>query len=215
MEAWLKDLPKPAAVMACNDYQAREVVWACQRLHLAVPYDVAVVGSDNDELECGLCTTPISSVTWPARRVGFEAAKALDKAMRRGTAIKPLLLPPTGVSTRQSSDSYAMADEKLAAAMQYVRDHADQRITVRDILKTLPYSRRTLEGRFLRAIGRTPREEILRTHIERAKMLLVETDLKMPIVARRCGFTPYQPFARIFRKVVGMGPAEYRKKFRQ
>ncbi len=48
--------------MACNDMRGQHVLDACQRLDLAVPEDIAVVGVDDDAVMCNLCQPPLSSV---------------------------------------------------------------------------------------------------------------------------------------------------------
>ncbi|MFM7413513.1 MAG: substrate-binding domain-containing protein, partial [Planctomycetota bacterium] len=49
---WIRTLPKPIGIMACNDVRARHVLEACRRLGLRVPHDVAVLGVDNDAMIC-------------------------------------------------------------------------------------------------------------------------------------------------------------------
>ena len=56
------------------------------------------------------------------------------------------------------------------------------------MVRAVPLSRRALEMRFRHALGRTVHAEIQRVHVERARMLLVTTDLPMPKVAQSSGF---------------------------
>ena len=51
---WLEALPKPVAVMACNDMRGQHVLDAALRINLAVPEQVAVIGVDDDQLLCNL-----------------------------------------------------------------------------------------------------------------------------------------------------------------
>src|SRR5262249_13831835 len=59
---WLAALPRPLGVLACNDERGLQVLDACQRIDAAVPDEVAVIGSDDDDLLCSLCRPPLSSV---------------------------------------------------------------------------------------------------------------------------------------------------------
>ena len=79
---WLRDLPRPLGIVACNDVRGHHVLDACRTLGLAVPEEVAVVGVDNAETFCDLCDPPLSSVLPNAERIGFEAAALLDRLMR-------------------------------------------------------------------------------------------------------------------------------------
>jgi len=80
---WLRALPKPVGVMACDDVRARHVLEACAGVGLRVPHEVAVIGVDDDEFVCELSDPPLSSIAQAARGVGIEAARMLDRLMRR------------------------------------------------------------------------------------------------------------------------------------
>ena len=75
--AWLRELAKPVAVLADHDVPAHDLADMCQLLGLRVPDDVAILGVDDDELECQLAFPPLSSVAIPAEQIGFEAARLL------------------------------------------------------------------------------------------------------------------------------------------
>lgn len=216
LRPWLSRLPKPVGIMACNDLLAREIISCCERGGLRVPDDVGVVGVDNDELECGLCTVPISSVMSPAHQIGMEAGRILDRMMRQPKwQPEPTRLPPQGIAIRRSSDVYAVEDEAVAAALAYIRDHVHQPVTVGDILGQVHVSRRALEWRFVKVLGRTPRKIILQAHIDRARMLLTESNLKLSAVATQAGFSPHQVFSKILRQALGMTPSQYRQRHRR
>lgn len=126
----------------------------------------------------------------------------------------PILIPPTGVTPRQSSDILAFKDPLLRNAIRFIRDHAHEPIQVQDILSHAPLSRRMLEIRFREELGRSPASEIRRVRLDRAKRLLMETDLTLPRVAEACGFAEPSSLARTFRKVFGMSPTSYRHQYR-
>jgi LacI family transcriptional regulator len=212
LATWLKSVPKPVGVMAASDYLGRDVIWTCRRLGLRVPDDVAVVGVDNDPVECSMCPIALSSVRLPAERIGYGAAELLDRLMRhRAKLPPPTLLPPVEIITRPSSDVFAVDDAELAVALRVIRDRAGEPITVSDILSVVPLSRRALERRCTKVLGTTLRYAILRAHAEKAKRLLADTDMKMPLVSERSGFSRYQVFSRLFKKMTGMLPSEYRE----
>ncbi len=74
---WLGSLPRPVAILACDDEQAHLVLDATLTLGLKVPGDVAVLGIDNDEVFCRASSPSLSSVDVNASAVGYEAAAAL------------------------------------------------------------------------------------------------------------------------------------------
>ncbi len=78
------------------------------------------------------------------------------------------------------------------------------------MLRAVPQSRRILEGRFKKLVGRTPHEEILRVQIDRAKVLLAETELPMAQIAERAGFAHVEYFSAVFKREAGSPPSRYR-----
>jgi LacI family transcriptional regulator len=210
---WLQGLPKPVAVFACYDNRGQQVLEACRRCGLAVPEQVAVLGVDNDEVLCALSPPPLSSIALNARRVGWEAAALLSRLMA-GEALAPEshLIPPIGVVTRQSSDVLAVADNKIAGALRYIREHACEGIRVSDVLRECPMARRALETRFRQLLGRTPREEILRVQLNRVKELLVGTEMPVWQIAERTGFEP-EYLSVVFKQQTGTAPRDYRRKY--
>jgi LacI family transcriptional regulator len=124
------------------------------------------------------------------------------------------LLPPTGVATRRSTEVLAIDDPDVVAAVRFIRDHAHLPLSVADILRQVPVGRRTLERRCRLALGRGLGEEIRRTHLERARRLLAETDLPMKVLAERAGFSDCCHLAVVFRQELGLTPTAYRRQVR-
>jgi LacI family transcriptional regulator len=208
---WLQSLPKPVGVMACYDIRAQQVLDACRNAGLAVPGDVAVIGVDNDELLCDLASPPLSSVIPNTHRTGYEAAALLDRMMR-GEKVAPVahLIAPLGVADRHSTDVLAIDDRQIARAVQFIREHACSGINVSDVLRAVPLSRRVLEQRFQRLLGRTPREEILHVRLDRVKQLLGETKLPLFSIAERTGFEHVEYLSVVFKRETGLTPSGYR-----
>jgi LacI family transcriptional regulator len=215
LAGWLGALPRPVGVMACDDDRGREVLEACRDAGLRVPEEVAVVGVDNDELLCELADPPLSSVALNAEAGGYRAAALLDRMMR-GRSRKPrrLLVEPLHVVARRSTDIVTLDDPEVAAALHFIQDHATEPIAVSDIVEEVMISRRALELRFRRAIGRTLHAEIRRVRLERASRLLLETDLPISRVAEASGFGRASYLAQAFRQAYGSTPARYRRHMR-
>lgn len=133
--AWIKSLPKPVGLMACNDVRAHQIVMACGENHIAVPDAVAVIGVDNDEMVCELCQPPLSSIELNPQKVGAEAALLLDRMIDGEPApAQATLVEPRRVVARQSTDVVAVADADVAAALHFIREHACLGIRVEEVL---------------------------------------------------------------------------------
>lgn len=212
---WLVELPKPVGIMACNDIRGQQVLAACRRAGLLVPDEVAVVGVDNDEVLCELSDPPLTSVVPNTARIGYEAAGLLQKLMSgEATPPRPRLISPLGIATRLSTDVLAIPDRAIAAVLRNIREHACSGIRVSALLKVAALSRTVFERRFTRLVGRSPKAEILRVQLGRARQLLADTDLPLPQIAERCGFRHPEYFNAIFRLKVGIPPGRYRAEHR-
>lgn len=210
---WLRRLPRPAAVLAAWDGCAIELLSICRQLALPVPEEIAVLGIDDDDLLCDLSDPPLSSVNVDAPQVGYQAAGLLHRLMLGKKVPGGIhLTPPRAVSTRRSTDILAVADADVAQALNFIRSQACSGINVHDVLARLSLSRRVLEDRFKKAVGRTPHEEIVRLQIEQVKELLTETDLSMKAIADRAGFRHVEYLSVVFKKKVGQAPSHYRSR---
>jgi LacI family transcriptional regulator len=211
LATWVRRLPKPVAILACYDIRAVQVLEACRRLGVRIPDEVAVLGVDNDELLCDLADPPLSSVIPNVRRTGYEAAALLDRLMR-GERVPPAgrLFEPVGVAARQSTDVVAVDDRHVAEAVRFIREHACDGIAVADVLRQVPLSRRVLEQRFRRRLGRTPHGHILQVKLDRVKRLLLETDLPLAVIAERTGFAHVEYLSVAFKKHAAVPPSAYR-----
>jgi LacI family transcriptional regulator len=212
---WLKKLPKPVGVFACFDIRGRQVLDACRGAGLRVPDDVAVIGVDNDPVLCELSDPPLSSVAPDTHRTGYVAADLLDRMMSgEKVAPAPHLIAPTGVVARRSTDALAIEDPELSKAVRFIREHACDGISISQVLEGVALSRRALETRFSKQLGRTPHDEIVRVQIERAKQLLLQTELPLKTIANRVGIPHPEYLNVVFKRVTGQPPGIYRREHR-
>lgn len=209
---WIKSLPKPVGIMAVNDEMGLEVLDACRRCRAAVPDEVALVGIDNDEHLCELAIPPMSSVDMNAEQVGYTAAGLLESLMSgRKPPNRPILIAPSGVVTRLSSDFVATQDPAVNRAVSFIREHGCRRIDAAAVLAFARLSRASLEPRMKRVLGRTIHQEIHRVRIDRAKELLAHSAMPIKQVAHESGFSGVQYLTRVFRQATGETPFRYRR----
>ncbi len=207
---WLRALPKPVGLMACYDIRGQQVLEVCRDVGVRVPDDIAVIGQHNDELLCNLCDPPLSSVIPNPRRSGYLAAELLDQLMRgRQLNAEIHRIPPIGVAVRHSSDIVAVADPAVSKALNYIRAHALERISVSDVLAVVPMSRTLLERRFRALLNRSPYEEIQLIRFRKAKELLLESKLSVAEVSERVGYSSPEYLSAIFKKKFGLSPRAF------
>lgn len=212
MEKWLRSVRKPVAIMCSHDQRGKDVSWTCRRFGIKVPGEVAIAAVGDDQTLCDVCTPPMSSVDTNAERIGFEAARLVDRLLSGRTRKTPtILIPPRRLVVRASSDLVAVNDPETASAVRFIRENAYRPIGVEDVVDELTISRRSLERRFLETLGRSPKAEITRLRIARAQELLADTNLPGATIAQRSGFTGPDKFSAAFRRECGHTPSDYRR----
>lgn len=208
---WLQSLPKPVGIFATNDLRGQHVLDACSRANIAVPEQAAVVGVDNDELLCGLCNPPLSSVIPNPERIGYEAAAWLDRLMNgEQPSVLEVEVPPKGVAVRQSSDVFAVTDQTIASALRFIRERACDGVTVQQVVDHLDISRSWLERNFRKLLNRSPQAEIRNVQLKRCKELLRTTTLSLEKIARLTGFEHPEYLNVVFKREVGETPGRFR-----
>ena len=139
---WLEQVPKPVAIMACNDDIGLRLLDACRRLDVPVPDQVIVSGVGNDPCLCALALPPLTSVDLNPRRIGREAAALLDRMMNgRKAWQREAVVAPTGIVARASTDVMATDDQSVVQAIRLIRQHACDGLRAADILKQVRMSR--------------------------------------------------------------------------
>lgn len=214
--SWLGSFTGPVGIMTCNDLRGQQVLDVCSQQGISVPESVALVGVDNDELICRMCTPPLSSVVPNAEAIGFRAAEMLSRLMDGETiSSKSQIVPPQGIATRQSTDVIAIEDEEIAAALSFIRNNASRGLSVDDVTKNVLVSRSKLERDFRKYLGRTPQQEIRMVQVKRARELLVSTELPIERIAFLCGFQSAEYMHVVFKRIVEQTPGEFRKQDHQ
>src|SRR5262249_52685501 len=155
LKDWLAGLPRPIGLLAWDSGRGRLVAETCADAGIRVPEEVGVLSGYNDDLMCEIATPPLSCVDHSPDRIGYEAAALLARLIAgEPPPARPILIPPAGVIARRSTDALAIEDRAVAAALRFIRASAHEAIGVDDLLDLVPFSRRLLERRFLRALGR-------------------------------------------------------------
>lgn len=209
---WIGTLPQPIALMACNDVRGLNVLEACARRGTMVPEQVAVLGVDNEEILCEMCSPPLSSVAPDPERIGYVGAELLDRLMAgRSPGKERVLIMPTAVVSRRSTESLAIEDRIVASALRYIRDQAFFGCNVTDVLRHVNVSRSVLERRFRQYLKRSPQAEIRSVQLGRVKQLLSETDFTLEHIAGLSGFEHPEYMSVAFKRECGMTPGRYRR----
>jgi len=210
--AWLQSLPKPLALFAANDWGALDASQTCTFYDIHVPEEVAILGVGNDELACHAAQPKLSSIQLPLREIARESVKALAAkfAPHSSHLVRSIRLAPTALVTRASTQFFPTEDAIVSTALKYMATNISKPLKIRDLLNSLGISRPQLEKRFRAVLGRTPLVEFRRQRIERARCLLVDTEMSMREIGKLSGFSSEIRFSTVFREIAGMSPSEFR-----
>jgi LacI family transcriptional regulator len=213
LERWIASWQPPIGVLVgFNDFTARYLADTCRRLGRRVPEDVALVVADNDLPICLQPPPSLTGIDLGYERVGYEAARLLERLMRgRHAPAAPVAVPPAGIVARQSTDFFAAEDELVVAAMRFIAAHLAEPIGVDDVALAVHASRRTLERRFQATAGRSVFAEIRRLRLQRAQRMLLDTDLPIKQIAHASGFGSNMQMYQVFMRFVRVAPTTFRE----
>ena len=208
---WLAKLPKPLAVFAANDARGRQVLNACLAADLPVPYEVAVLGVNNDVMICETSLPPLSSVAVDMERAGFAAAELLDQLMRKTLRKQRCVtFAPQKVVARASTRRLQVNDRLVIRALEFIRINAGLNVRVSDVADHVGVTQRWVEKRFAQTLNRSVMDEIQRVRMETVRSLVTKSTLTFSAIAQRCGFTNANHLGVLFRHTFGTTMSDYR-----
>ncbi len=212
LATWMDEWQLPVGVYVGSENIGRIVVQKCRERGWRVPEDAAIIAGWNEETLCEHPRPSLTSVEMGYERVGYEAAKLLYRLMNeKKPPRKPILLPPLGLVMRESTDFFAVEDELVADALEFISKNSHRRIGQDDVSRAVNTETRTLQLRFRKVLDRPIVAEIRRVRIERAKRELAQSTRRLSDIARDVGFGEPMRMYEVFRRELGVTPSDYRK----
>lgn len=213
LDEWLFSLPKPVGLFACDDSFALQISEICKINNILIPKDISLLGVDNDELICNLSDPPISSIVLDVEKGGYEVGRLIDRLMKK-ERIEPfnVVIEPNRFELRKSTEKYNISNEHISKVVNYIEDNFTSDIKIEDFSSMVPFSRRNLEVKFKEEMGTSLYQFILSCRIDYFAHLLLTTDRTLFDLALESGFNDCKNISRIFKKIKGYTPAEFRKK---
>ncbi len=211
---WLRRVPKPIAIHCPQDFFGHEIGFLCSQLGFRVPQDVAILGTNNDEILC-LATQPaLSSIRLPWQEVGFRSAQLLHEIMEGAEPpLAPVFLDSPDLVTRQSTEVIRCRDEVVEKAIREIQSRIKESLDIDSLAAFCGVSRRGLEKRFRAVLDRSPLQELNRVKIEAIKQMLRRDRRSIEQIADELGFSSAVYLSQFFHRETGMTPGTYRKRF--
>ena len=113
------------------------------------------------------------------------------------------------ILSRQAGDNSAIEDLLI-----WVAEHVGEDLSLESLAKRAHMSLRNFTRVFLREVGLTPARYVERVRVEAVRRRLEETNAGIDTIADQCGYGSADSMRRSFRRILGVGPGEYRQRFR-
>lgn len=212
IKVWLSALPRPCGILAANDVLGEWVLEAAYQLDIPIPGAMAVIGIDNDPSICEYTYPTLASVSPDFETSGMmAAAMALEMLKRPGWRPAPVGYGANEIVRRRSIREFKPFDAKVQEALDFIRREVGKGIGPSDVIRHIGLGPRAAQQRFLRATGRTIKNEISAVRIATACELLRNPDLTMAEIVSACGYRNEHAFRLMFKRINGLSPAAWRK----
>ncbi|OWA35423.1 hypothetical protein B9G55_12330 [Saccharibacillus sp. O16] len=160
--------------------------------------------------------TAIQAAAVPA---GTHAARSRTGISGAGSNAASSAVPPA-LSAEGSEYIHAFEGGPAGAAgagvmediAAYIREHYREDLTLQDLADRFFLSREYISRRFKREFGENVFDYLANVRLERAKRLLLDSDMLVVRIAELVGYQDEKYFSRVFKKTTGCSPNEFRRK---
>ena len=114
----------------------------------------------------------------------------------------------------QATPKMWTGDERMARVLSHVHGHLDESISVDTLAEVACVTKPYLIRLFGQEFGMPPLQYVNKKKMERAQLLLMTEDWSVKEVAWQLGFSDHSYFIRLFHKMTGITPQEYRNRFK-
>ena len=201
-------LPGELSSHQADDHQPWDHIW------------VGFSGSRSAEYlrRCGLgeeqrvyrCDQPQRLEACVEAMLGFDTAGAGNELLLLGELYSFLgwVAQSAQSSARRSRDT---GGEYVELAMEYIRSHFQEDLTVAKLARYVGLNRSYLTTGFQNAVNMSPQQYLMRFRMERAAQMLREGRLTVGEIARSCGYPDPLTFSKAFKRTLGVTPSQYRR----
>jgi LacI family transcriptional regulator len=181
--------------------------------NISIPEEIALLGVDNDELMCNISDPPISSIELEVEKGGYSIGRLIHQQIKKEHKDTfNIVISPIRIKLRQSTEKYNIKNPYIQEVVKYIETHYSSDLTVKSLLANIPLSRRNFEVKFKNELNTSIYQYILNCRCNHLADLLLTTDRPLADLAIEVGFKDYNNISRVFKKLKGCSPLEYRLK---
>ncbi len=138
-----------------------------------------------------------------------------DLALMVARRLVVFLKRPGGQSQFSAHLAAQVAEEgRIQAVQHWILDHLSLDLTLASLAKRAAMSVRNFTRVFQSETGITPADFVEMARVDAARRLLEDSEAPLQRVASRCGFSSPDTMRRAFLRRIGIGPSDYRERFR-
>lgn len=209
LSSWLKKVPRPIGIFACSDSVGLMVIQACHYAGIQVPKEVAVIGVDNDVLQCRSGKPNLSSIDLNAHDVGRRAAWQMAGMLGLERGDEPVIRAPRLV-VRESSHDVDRRFLSFQKAMEWLQIHALRGPAVDEVAAAVGLSRRGLERVFSLHGNVSPAVVMRECRMVEIQKLLKQEKVTLERIAQQAGFADAAGLSNFVKRQTGKTPHELR-----
>lgn len=113
---------------------------------------------------------------------------------------------------RTYEESKKIADNKpIRMAKQYINENYNTLLTLENVSAYVGFNPAYFSSMFKKETGKNFMEYVMEVRIQNAKQLLIQTVKDVADIAMDVGYTDLKYFSKLFKKITGLNPSEFRK----
>ncbi|MHA6533173.1 helix-turn-helix transcriptional regulator [Paenibacillus sp. BAC0078] len=166
---------------------------------------------------------PIYRLNNETRRAVFEPLNKIFTLSHGASPLNPVLIHSLfqqflcALYQQRDKNCYVLEEignsmmQKIYSITAYIHSHYSGELSLDSISRDFYISPYYLSHQFKAVTGFTLTEYIQMTRVRNAQQLLIYSQIKISVIAEQCGFNSFSQFNRVFNKLSGMSPSEFRK----
>ena len=212
LTVWLRSLSKPCGLLVSNDVRAMHVLNVCRAEGIAVPEQIQVIGTDNEEWICDRTSPSLTSVEPDFEGCGHRAAETLLAMMDGGPWEREQTFGVKRIEQRMSTTDIHGSTNRAVRAREYLRAHSSEPLSTSRLAAILGCSPRLLQLSYKAVFGCTVQEDLLEARLDLARKLLAENRIPICDIPECVGFESPFHFMKLFKRRTGMTMLQWRKR---
>jgi AraC family transcriptional regulator len=127
------------------------------------------------------------------------------------TALASLLVQLFGPREKLKNHQGGLTKFQFKKVVELMEHNIDKPVSLKELCACIDLSSSYFSGAFRQRTGVAPYQYMLRLRIERARITLKTSNQQISDVARAVGFSNQRHFSKVFQRIVGVSPRDYRR----